>query len=145
MAKRPRYYLDTNVAISIIEASGTFGQAQRRFVERIDASEIVAMTSELTLAECLIKPLADKDAAAVKAYLTFLDGRPGFPVLPVSRDILLAAARLRADSAVKLPDAIHLATAQAAGCTVFLSNDRNLPVPQDMRLRRWNEAAMSEP
>jgi predicted nucleic acid-binding protein len=144
VASRPRYYLDTNVVILIIEATETFGQAQRRFVERIDASEIAAATSELTLAECLIKPLTDKDPAAVEAYLTFLDGRPGFPVVPVSRDILLAAARLRADSTLKLPDAIHIATARTAGCTVFLSNDRKIRVPQGMRVSRWDEATMSK-
>ncbi|MDP9136801.1 MAG: type II toxin-antitoxin system VapC family toxin [Pseudomonadota bacterium] len=140
-----RYYLDTNVVISIIEATETFGQAQRRFVEKIDAREIAATTSELTLAECLVKPLANKDAAAVEAYLHFLDGRPGFLVVPISRDILLAAASLRADKTLKLPDAIHIATARAAGCTAFLTNDRKIRALPGMRVSLWDEATMSTP
>ena len=133
MAKPPLYYLDTNVVISSSKRPRAFGQAQRRFVERIDASEIAATTSELTLAECLVKPLADKDLAAVEAYLTFLDWATAFPVVPVTRGILLDAARLRATSTLKLPDAIYIATAHTAGCTEFLTNDRQSSAARDAR------------
>ena len=46
--------------------------------------------------------------------------------MPVSRDVLVAAARLRAETNMKLPDAIHAATAQLTGCTQFLTNDTHI-------------------
>jgi predicted nucleic acid-binding protein len=47
-------------------------------------------------------------------------------MVPVSRDILVAAARLRAETNMKLPDAIHIATAQITGCSYLLTNDSHL-------------------
>jgi predicted nucleic acid-binding protein len=57
-------------------------------------------------------------------------------VLSVERTILIEAARLQARLVLRLPDAIHVATAVAAGCDVVLSNDRRLRVPAGMVLRR---------
>lgn len=47
-------------------------------------------------------------------------------MLPVSREILVEAARIRAGTALKLPDAIHVATARMCGCEVFLTNDTRI-------------------
>lgn len=47
-------------------------------------------------------------------------------VCPVTRDILIEAARLRSVSSLRLPDAIHLATAINSGCSAFLTNDRGI-------------------
>lgn len=41
----------------------------------------------------------------------------------VDRDILITAARLRAEQGLKLPDAIHAATAQLTHCERWLTND----------------------
>jgi predicted nucleic acid-binding protein len=56
--------------------------------------------------------------------------------MPVERAILLRAARLRCELHLKLPDAIHVASAVAAGCDLFLSNDHRLRVPDGMALTR---------
>jgi predicted nucleic acid-binding protein len=138
VAARRRYYLDTNVIISAVEATNAFGPAQTRFIERIDAGEIETITSELTLAECLVKPLAERSIEAVKAYLTFLDGRTDLPTIPVSRDILIEAARLRGVLAIKLPDAIHVATAIWALCDSFVTNDRRIKLPERLVPVWWD-------
>lgn len=134
-----RYYLDTNVVISVVEAAERLAETQTRFIAGIDGASIKALTSELTLAECLVKPFADKNAAAVEAYLLFLNGRRNFPVVPINRHILTVAARLRTELGVKLPDAIHIATAEAAECAIFLTNDRGIRLPGKMKLKLWNE------
>lgn len=139
MAPPLRFYVDTNVVIAIVEATSILVPVQVAFVEGIERSRIKAFTSELTLAECLVKPMADRNADTVAAYLTFLDGRPELPVLPVSRAILLEAARLRAETGIKLPDAIHMATASAANCDVFLTNDRGVRAAAKMKIQWWDE------
>jgi predicted nucleic acid-binding protein len=140
VAARSRFYVDTNVVIAIIELPNALSAAQSSFIEEVDRGRNKAITSELTLAECLVKPMADRNADVIAAYLTFLDGRSELPVLPVSRAILLEAARLRAETGVKLPDAIHLATAYAANCDVFLTSDRRVRVPaNNIRVWFWDE------
>jgi hypothetical protein len=46
--------------------------------------------------------------------------RSSFAVLPVSREILIRAAGIRARDKLKLPDAIHFATAEIGRCNTFL-------------------------
>jgi predicted nucleic acid-binding protein len=52
----------------------------------------------------------------------------------VTRAILRGAAQLRASTNVRLPDAIHLATANAAGCDSFLTNDQQLQSRTTLRV-----------
>lgn len=137
-----RFYVDTNVVIAIIESSGALTPGQAAFIDDVDRGRNTAVTSELTLAECLVKPMADRNLETVAAYLAFLDGRPQLPVMPVSRAILLEAARLRAESGIKLPDAIHIATASAVNCDVFLTNDRRVKAYVGIKIQWWDELQM---
>lgn len=60
------------------------------------------------------------------AYHQALQNSEVLEVVPVSRDVLVEAARLRAIANFRLPDAIHGATAILTGCETFLTNDRRL-------------------
>jgi predicted nucleic acid-binding protein len=55
---------------------------------------------------------------------------------PVTREILIEAARLRGLSRIKLPDAIHAATALQKGCSSFLTNDDRLKI-EGIEVLRW--------
>jgi len=99
----------------------------------MNTGEIIVVTSELTLAEVLVKPLKDQNPAIQHAYRAFLAPTPVLEVVPISRDILEEAAQWRATTKLKLPDAIHLATALRSKCDSFLTNDgvfRSLGLPQ---------------
>jgi predicted nucleic acid-binding protein len=73
--------------------------------------------------ECLVKPIRVNNKSLVRVYLQTFGSGPHFTVAPINRDTLIAAARLRAASSLKLPDAIHLATAGLARCDCFITND----------------------
>jgi predicted nucleic acid-binding protein len=91
------------------------------------------VTSELTLAEVLVGPLKTGNVAIQQTYRSFLTSTATVEVPPVSRDILEESAQLRANTKLKLPDAIHLATALRFRCDSFLTNDdifRTLGLPQ---------------
>jgi predicted nucleic acid-binding protein len=118
-----RIYLDTNIFIYALEGYPIFRSVLTTLFNALDRGELTAVTSELTLAEVLVKPLLDHHAERQAAYLQALQPSTSLQIVPVSRDILIAAARLRADANLKLPDAIHAATAQLTGCAQFLTND----------------------
>jgi predicted nucleic acid-binding protein len=62
--------------------------------------------------------------------------------IPVSHVIASDAARLRAQHGYTVPDAIQIATANAGGATVFLTNDEKLfglPEFQVLALKRLLE------
>jgi len=119
-----RVYLDANIWIYALEGFAPFAQPLEALFGRIDAGELTAITSELTLAELLVKPLQMGQDQSQRAYLETLQSGPTLTMAPVSRAVLLDAARLRAQQpALKLPDAIHAATALACNASVFVTND----------------------
>ena len=123
-------YLDANVFIYAIERIGDFVPVISGILPALDEQRFHAVTSELTLAETLVKPLRDGNGELAGDYIASIQPRPALEVVPVSREILIDAARMRAKSGLKLPGAIHAATAVRSGCGNFVTNDarfRSLP------------------
>ena len=119
-----RIYLDTNIWIYALEAYPAFVQDLTQLFQSIDQGNLSAITSELSLAEVLVKPFQNQDLAQQQMYKQFIRASQNVSVFPVSRDILIEAARLRASFNLKLPDAIHAATALLTQCSTFLTNDQ---------------------
>jgi predicted nucleic acid-binding protein len=124
----PKVYLDANFFIYALEAVQPWARAAGEILAALDRGDLTAVTSELSLAECLVKPLERGHTDVVEAYLAMLKDRRSLSVLPVTREILVEAATLRARSRIKLPDAIHAATALQEGCSSFLTNDDRLRI-----------------
>jgi predicted nucleic acid-binding protein len=121
-----RIYLDTNVWIYAVESYPAFIQELSDFFQRVDRSQYVAITSELSLAETLIKPIKDNNRGRQAAYKKAIVNRNNVSVVPILREILINAAQVRAEMGLKLPDAIHAATAVQAQCSTFVTNDAQL-------------------
>lgn len=119
-------YLDANLFIYALENLQPWSSLANGIFRALEAGEFSAVTSELTIAECLVKPMKLGRNDLVQAYLGFMRDRPFLELVPIDRDILLEAARRRADSSLTLPDAIHVATSFQSGCDSFLSNDKRL-------------------
>lgn len=119
-------YLDTNIWIYALEAYPNFVKAITELFHAIDRGELKAVTSELTLAEVLVKPMLDQNSQRQEVYKQTLQSSDFLTICPIDRGILIQAADIRASCQLKLPDAIHVATAIETGCTVFLTNDRGL-------------------
>ena len=130
IAAGSRVYLDTNVFIYAAEASAAYPQVVALF-GRLAAGQLTAVTSMLTLAEVLVGPLRSGNGRIRAGYERQITSGRVLTVIEPDRDVLIRAALFRARSPrVKLPDAIHVATAELAGCDVMLTNDAKIgPVP----------------
>ena len=78
--------------------------------------------STITLAEVLVGPFRHGQDALAKRYEKAL---ASFDVIGVSHEIALTAARLRASSGLRLPDAIQVATALEIGASALVTHDRD--------------------
>lgn len=118
-------YIDTVVVIYSLEKFPGYFQLLEPLWRRLQAGTIQIITSELTLLEALVMPIRQANTDLIQRYEALLFS-PEISLVPVSQDILRAAATLRAQTNLKTPDSIHAATALSVGCNLFLTNDGGL-------------------
>jgi predicted nucleic acid-binding protein len=124
-----RPYLDTNVLIYFVEGHPTYSTMLETLFDRIDESEIEGVTSELSLAEVLVKPIADGRTDVADIYRKLLSQESPTKMKPVDRPTLLLSAETRARCGGRAFDAIHVATALSCGCTSLITNDDRIRAP----------------
>ncbi len=129
-----KIYFDTNVLIYLIENHPVYRNKIVSLIKAMDELDCITVTSELTLAECLVKPFAENDQRSQAIYIDHVKNSDFLQVKPVSQKILIEAARLRSIFKNKLPDSIHLATALASSCDVFVGNDKKIRVADSIQL-----------
>jgi predicted nucleic acid-binding protein len=127
----PRVYLDTNVFIAAYEHVSARSDHARWVLDAVEAGRIHGATSEITLAELLVKPFQEEALGIINAYLAIIQPGAGFEVMPIERTVLIEAARVRASRlSIRLPDAIHVATARGLRCDCVVSDDGRLDTPR---------------
>ena len=119
----PYVYLDTNLFIYALVAFPDYLADVSALFHAIDQGHFQAVTSELTLAETLVKPVMDSDSARQAEYQRAIQTSRSLQVVSVNRRVLTEAAVIRAQTGLRLPDAIHAATSVLAACETFLTND----------------------
>jgi len=121
-----RVFLDSNLFIYLFEdTKGPRGIRTLEIFDELSGRGDTVMTSTLTLGEVLVKPIREGDRALEAKYKSLLR-EPEVNVLAFDRAAGEIFAQVRQDRGVKAPDAIQLATAGAAGCDLFITNDDRL-------------------
>lgn len=132
----PIVYLESNAFIYFVEAQVEVSRLLKPLFEAISHRPGSAVTSELTLAEVMAptsNPSAPPLLVRKRAYLSLIVWNRSILLKPITRDILYDTIALRDVTKLRLPDAIHLATAIQNGCRFFLSSDRDFKkMPQGM-------------
>jgi predicted nucleic acid-binding protein len=122
-----RIYLDVNVFIDAFENDEAPVTHGRRVLNHISSGEAIGVISELVVAELLTKPLETGDTEMQDAYASLFESSSTIETRPIDQRVLMKAARLRATTrALKMPDAIHVATAELHGCAGFVTGDKRL-------------------
>ena len=136
MRPASRIYLDANVLIYLTEFDRAKTGALRALIAGYESAQAEFITSDLAYTEVLVRPIRAQHFDLIQAYERLLTVfvKP----LPVSREVLCLAAKLRAGTpAQKTPDAIHVATAMLANADVFVTGDKdikNLPTTMTLKL-----------
>lgn len=118
-----RILIDSSIWIYHFEQHSEFGGAAGRAVEALEEGAFRGVTSELTLLELTVRPLQLGRQDVADEYELLLSYFPNLELEPVTREILLDAAALRARHRLRTPDAIMLATGSHCGATAALTND----------------------
>jgi len=135
-----RIYLDTNVFVEMFERAGPVNKALTQMLALADDRGVPRfVTSELALAELLVKPIEQSRHDLIAVYDNITVSNPFLEVVPVGRKILADAA-FASQKSIKLPDAIHLTTAAHAGCRYFLTADRRLKATAQVEILHLDDA-----
>lgn len=120
-----RVFLDSAPVIYHVQANPVYSGRTTLIFQRIDNGEVDAVTSVITLAECLVLPLRKNDKALAARFRERIAEGLNTQMAGVD-DVAEKAAELRARYNVSLVDALQIACATARGCDGFLTNDRRL-------------------
>jgi len=126
-----RILIDTSVWIYHFEQHPTLASAAGRVIESLEAGKFRGIASELILLELTVRPLQLGRQDVADDYEVLLGYFPNLELQPISREILMDAAGLRARHRLRTPDAIQIATGVRYGATLAVTNDeawRNLPL-----------------
>lgn len=96
-----------------------------RFVglfEAAEAGRLQIAVSAISLAELLVGPLKEGREALAKRYDKALGG---FELVPITAEMAVTAARLRASLGLCLPDALQAACALEIGAAALVTHDRD--------------------
>lgn len=120
-----RAYLDANTIIYAVEGVSTFWNLKPGLLDKLDAGAFIAITSELTLVETITGPRKAGRADDEAVFRKLLTPSRCLTLEPITLAVLEKAIELRAQSGLKTPDAIHLATGVIAGSDLFVSADKS--------------------
>jgi predicted nucleic acid-binding protein len=119
-------FLDTAPIIYFIENHPQFSDIVEVFIEQLDQGNIQGIISPVTVAECLVNPLKNKDQKLQQDFVDFMLRQKSIRLKETDVNISIKAAQIKANYNLKLPDALQVATAIIAGCDSFLTNDKKL-------------------
>jgi predicted nucleic acid-binding protein len=115
-------YVDANPVIYTVEKHSVYGPLLQPLWQAAQAKTLEVVSSDLVLLEVLVGPLKGGNTTLAQTYEQALQGTD-MRLLPITQGILREAARLRATTRLKTPDALHAATASQASCVLFITND----------------------
>lgn len=117
--------LDSNLPIYLFDGVGPLADAAQAVVDGIERGEATGVLATVGLTEILTRPAALGDAALFERYAQALTSIPNLRILPLRQEIAIDAAWGRSGGR-DLGDAVHVATARAAGATAFITNDTRI-------------------
>ena len=135
--RHKRLLLDTSIWIYHLEQHAEFAAAAGRVIEGLESGKFRGVVSELTLLELTVRPLQLGRQDVADDYELLLGYFPNLELQPITRNVLLEAAGLRAQFKLRTPDAIQLATGLRFGATLAVTNDdawRKVPLIETILL-----------
>jgi predicted nucleic acid-binding protein len=129
-----RLFLDTAPVIYYIENHPQYFSVVERIFDRIDNSFLIAVTSPITLSECLVIPYRLGQPQIQQLFINQLVNGNNTQFRQIDSDIAQPAAELRSRYNLSLLDAYQVAIAIEDSCEAFLTNDIALKRVTELRV-----------
>ena len=118
--------IDTSVALAYLTGTeSTSPAATRLFDDFLASGRDVGAMSMITVGEVLVRPFRVGPSAVATAE-GFLQHFAELELIEIDYAIAREAARIRASTDMRMPDALILSSATVASCDLLCTNDRSL-------------------
>jgi len=134
-----RVYIDSNVFIYFLDRSPALAQAADRVMAFASSGACQGVTGDLAVAEVLVGAYRHRDDESAERIRGFFRTPDLLTVVSHSSADFVLAARVRGEQGAALVDALHVATALNAGCTVLVTNDARMPSVPGLEVVRLQE------
>lgn len=139
LARHQTIGVDTSIFIYHFEESPRYVGLTTLILGQIQSGKNMAVASELTLHEVLVLPLKLELREVADEYELLLTSFPHLTMSPITRQILVKAAELRAGYGFRAPDSVIIATAMIDRATLLITNDKKWK-----RLKELNVACLDD-
>lgn len=117
-------FWDTNLFVYWIEQASPWAERVQKLLDWSNSRGLKTVTSSLTLAEILVRPLSLGETATARRYKDLIT-KTG--CIPFGAEEAWVFGEIRAQySMIKPPDAIQLACASVHGVELFVTNDQRI-------------------
>ena len=124
-------YLDASAFIYSVERIEPYRALIEPIWGQAQAGRFTVVSSELVVSEVLVRPLREGNRFAESLFRSLL-GAKEVGLIPATRSLWEETARLRAETGLKTPDALHAASALQAECKLFVTNDTDFRRVEDL-------------
>ena len=93
-------------------------------LEAVESGKVSGLTTTVTLAELITVPAQSGNQRAMQEYELYLTHFPNLRILPLDTALAREAARVRAATGLRMPDAIQIAAARLFGTDGIVTNDK---------------------
>jgi predicted nucleic acid-binding protein len=121
-----KLFLDTAPVVYYVEEDTRYLALVDLVFDRLDTGALVAVTSPVTLAECLVIPYRKNQPELQQAFSDLIVNGANILFASIDHETGKRAAELRAHYNLSLTDAFQIAVALQSGCDAFLTNDATL-------------------
>lgn len=121
-----RIYFDANFLIYFFDRTEPYVTVVSQIILACDRNEVFGYTGDAAVAELMVYPYRTRDEIKIASGKAFFMRDNFLQVLSHDSAVFDTASRLRAETGIKLIDALHYTTALKAGCKFFITNDTGI-------------------
>lgn len=119
----PRVILDTNIFLNVINREEPHYGSSRELLDLIDAGEVEAVVSVITIAELSTGYYLAGDERGRREFLLHLLSSENYVVAEVDVGVADSAGRIRAETGLRLPDSIIVASGLREDVDLIVTHD----------------------
>ena len=118
--------LDTNVLLNAKNSSELYSAYSLQILDAIEEGTIHGIISVISIAELSTGYYLHGDRQGKEELLAHLISTKDFVIVELDMNLADMAAQIRADTGLKLPDSIIIATGLAKGAQYLITHDKEL-------------------